>query len=219
MKVEYSEDKRMAFFDGYKFRRDAKTGYYLSTKPTDIGHRERLHCYVWRHFNGPIKTDYHVHHADADKGHNDIENLRCIPGRLHRKHHSSQRAALEYDALLENLIKNAVPKAAEWHKSPAGRAWHKENNKFSYEIVEKTCEYCGKPYKTVWHGNNKFCGNNCRAAARRKSGVDNETRICAICGGEFTTNKYTNTRCCSQRCSTELRWNKERKVRGEVPSI
>lgn len=51
-RVEYSQDGKTAYFDGYKFRRDAKTGYYLATKPTYQGKRERLHCYVWRTLKG-----------------------------------------------------------------------------------------------------------------------------------------------------------------------
>lgn len=82
-RVEYSQDRKTAYFDGYKFRRDAKTGYYLANKPTYQGKRERLHCYVWRYFNGPIPDGFHVHHVDENKSNNDIENLRCIPPKLH----------------------------------------------------------------------------------------------------------------------------------------
>lgn len=37
MRVTYNDDKTVAYFDGFKFRRDAKTGYFLSTKVTNQG--------------------------------------------------------------------------------------------------------------------------------------------------------------------------------------
>lgn len=41
--VQYFENGDLAFFNGVYFRRDKKTGYFLSsTKP-----RKRLHVYVW----------------------------------------------------------------------------------------------------------------------------------------------------------------------------
>lgn len=40
MKIIYSEDKKNAYYDGLKFRRDAKTGYNLYAKPTYQGKRE-----------------------------------------------------------------------------------------------------------------------------------------------------------------------------------
>ena len=36
-----------AYVDGYKFRKDTKTGYYLSTKKIGVS-RLRLHVYVWK---------------------------------------------------------------------------------------------------------------------------------------------------------------------------
>lgn len=47
----------------------------------------------------------------------------------------------------------------------------------------------------------KFCSNNCKSAYRRKSGVDNEERICKICGEIFITNKYSKAKVCSKKCS------------------
>lgn len=60
MRVTYSEDHKTAIFDGVKFRKDSKTGYYLAGKPTYNGHRERLHCYVWRFYNGPVPEGFHI---------------------------------------------------------------------------------------------------------------------------------------------------------------
>lgn len=221
MKVEYSADKKTAFFDGYKFRRDAKTGYYLANKPTYQGKRERLHVYVWRYFNGPIKDGYHVHHKDENKDHNDIENLACVFGDTHQKYHILKYTVNHREEMAKRLAETARPKASEWHKSEEGRAWHREHSfpVWEREETEHICEFCGKPFMSVDHGNNRFCSNNCKAAARRKSGVDDETRICACCGKEFRANKYGAKRFCSDGCRIAFRRNKRNQSIGQTTRI
>lgn len=214
MEIRYSEDHRLAFFNGYKFRKDMKTGYYLSSKPTDCGKRERLHCYVWRYYNGDIPAGYHVHHVDEDKEHNNIENLRCIPGSVHTSHHSRERVESEYDKICKNLIEKAVPEASKWHKSEEGRNWHRAHG-FQRQIIERICEYCGKPYTTTRNGRNRFCSNNCKMAARRKSRIDDETRVCIVCGKPFRANKYSKSKTCSRTCTCHLRWDNIHKAGGE----
>lgn len=220
MKVEYSEDTRVAFFNGYKFRKDLKTGYYLSTKKTDIGRRERLHCYVWRYNNGAIPKGFHVHHANEDKGNNDIENLRCIKGRTHTKYHSSKKAVENYEDICKKLLERAVPKAAQWHGTAAGKAWHSQHAKETIANMKETrfvCNYCGKEFfrKPIWKS--KYCSNNCKSGARRRSGVDNEMRQCPVCGGDFSVNKYSAQRCCSPRCGNQLSWDKKhQEMRGRA---
>lgn len=211
MEVNYSEDMRVAYFDGYKFRKDLKTGYYLSTKKTDIGRRERLHCYVWRFNNGEIPTGYHIHHINEDKSNNDIENLMCICGELHVHYHSEKRAENDYAAVCENLRKNAAPKAAKWHGSEEGKAWHSQHAKETFTNMEEkrgVCAYCGKEFSKKSFGEIKYCSNNCKTRARYKSGVDNEIRQCAVCGSDFFVNKYSAKRCCSAKCGRKLCWDK-----------
>lgn len=221
MKVEYSEDRKTAFFDGVKFRRDVKTGYYLAARPTYQGKRERLHVYVWRYFNGPIEDGYHVHHKDENKDHNDIDNLACILGDTHQKYHLLKYSVNHREEMAKNLEDKARPKASEWHKSEEGRAWHREHSflALNREETEHICEFCGKPFMSVDHGNNRFCSNNCKTAARRKSGVDNEKRICAFCGKEFVVNKYAKTKCCSRACARFLYIAGQRKASGQSTGL
>lgn len=221
MKVAYSADGNTAYFDGYKFRKDKKTGYYLATKPTYNGRRERLHCYVWRYFNGLLPMGYHVHHMDENKGHNDIENLACIFGCTHSKYHSLKYASGHMEAIAENLARRARPKASEWHKSEEGRQWHRKRGLPAsvYEKVEKVCEFCGKKYWTVDHGMSRFCSNWCKSAARRKSGVDDETRTCQVCGEPFTANRYSSKRFCSVQCRTEFHRSQIHKAAGETAGL
>lgn len=204
--VEYSDDGNVAFYDGYKFNRDKKTGYFLSTRKTDLGRQERLHAYVWRKHNGKPEQGYQVHHIDGDKNNNEIENLICVSGSIHSNYHANQYAAGHKREMLDNLDRNARPKAAEWHRSEAGREWHRlhgiktmENRK----LLDFVCEQCGKPFQSKKAGS-RFCCNACKSQWRRDAGIDNVIRVCAICGDKFTTNKYSKAQTCSSLCSRKL---------------
>ena len=192
------------YFNGVKFTRDDKTGYYLNSSM-----RMRMHRYVWEYYNGEIPDGYQIHHKDRDKGNNDISNLELIPFSAHAKLHSTERAEARHEWVVENLKENAQPKASEWHKSESGRQWHREHFEQVKDKVhpEETmiCEMCGKEYIGKVSAENRFCSNKCKAAWRRKSGVDNEVRICACCGTEFTANKYAKTQTCSRACANRQR--------------
>jgi endogenous inhibitor of DNA gyrase (YacG/DUF329 family) len=208
MKVVYSADGRNAIYCGYKFRKDKNTGYFLCTKKTDIGKRERLHCFVWRKNFGDIPDGFQIHHKDKNKDNNEIENLACIPKHEHMKLHADENARNNHDFMVNNLVENALPKAVEWHRSEQGREWHRKHSIEVYRNLEErkiVCENCGKYF--MYKANNKvrFCCNNCKASARRKSGVDNIERKCVICGNGFITNKYSKTRTCSGQCKYKLR--------------
>lgn len=205
MRVEYSEDSNTAWFDGYKFRKDRKTGYFLASKPTNGKKRERLHCYVWRYFNqaAEIPAGYHIHHKDGNKDHNDIENLACVKETIHLSHHSNERIQMYHAEISENLKNHAAPKAAEWHRSEEGRKWHSEHAKEVAEDMKPrkfVCQNCGKEFWRKPLGQIKFCSNNCKSAARRNSGVDDEIRKCEICGKEYRTNKYSPAKYCGPEC-------------------
>lgn len=206
MRVTYNEDKTVAYFDGFKFRRDAKTGYFLSTKVTSQGKRERLHVYVWRYNNGPIPEGRHIHHVDEDKYHNDIENLVCIGQSEHLSIHSRERVENDREKVVENLTQKAVPAAAAWHKSDAGREWHRNNWQSSLgkrKPATFKCQWCGRTFVSL-QAKSKFCSNNCKTKARKDSGVDNEIRTCKVCGKEFVCDKYAPTKTCSKECGIAL---------------
>lgn len=209
MKVEYDEDMDVAYFDGLKFRRDKKTGYYLNSRK-----HIRLHRYVWEYYNGKIPDGYCIHHIDEDKSHNDIENLACISKSDHATLHSKERAEFDYDELIRNLNENARPKASEWHRSNEGREWHKTQWSKSLGKVqpkEYICQNCGKTFYSKRYAS-KYCCNACASSARRKSGADNVIKICPICGKEFSSNKYAGVQCCSKSCANKLKWNRRRQV-------
>ncbi|MCD7735294.1 MAG: HNH endonuclease [Clostridiales bacterium] len=218
MMIQYSADGNVAFYGGYKFRRDPKSGYFLCTRKTDAGRRERLHVYVWRKAHGDIPEGYHIHHKDENKRNNEPENLACIPGTLHESFHGKEYSVNHREAQLKNLRENATPSAKAWHSSDAGRAWHSEHAKQNIQNMEKkeyVCQYCGRTYFCLpVGGEKKFCSNACKMRARYESGVDNETRKCAACGKVFSVNKYAKTRCCSRQCAVQLRAHRECEAGG-----
>lgn len=202
MKVSYSADGKTAVYCGYKFRKDPKTGYYLCSKKTDANKRERLHEYVWRSVNGEIPKGYHIHHIDKNKDNNEISNLQLLSIAEHMKTHAEMRTDKERQKLRDNLINNATPKAKAWHTSEAGREWHSNHAKEmlqNRQLREYQCTNCGCTF-TTYHvysdKANHFCGNNCRAAFRRRLGVDNVEKRCKKCGNTYIANKYQHTAYC-----------------------
>lgn len=201
------------YFDGKKFTRDERTGYYLcSTKSAD-GQRKRMHVYVWEYYNGKTPEGYHVHHIDGDKSNNTIENLKLISRHKHLSFHGKKQAVEKHDFFARNLIENAQPKAIKWHKSQEGREWHKNHyekmkNKF-HEKKDYICQNCGKEFISTNVGS-KFCSNKCKSAFRRKSGVDDENRRCSYCGKVFVCNKYSEKHFCSNTCAACARRKKNR---------
>lgn len=184
-----------------------KCGFYFQKKG------KRLHREVWEFHNGEIPQGYHVHHKDGNRSNNSIDNLALVLGKEHLSEHMKDETRKEY---ARKAIKKAIEQAPKWHRSAEGREWHSQQGKEAWEhreINTYTCLQCGRTYQTksVYGKNiNHFCSNNCKAAYRRASGVDNEERICPICGKTFVVNKYSKTKTCSRECGLERRWGSSR---------
>ncbi len=157
---------------------------------------------MWELFNGKVEKGFHVHHIDHNKFNNEIDNLTVVSKEKHRKIHADEMSEELKQKLAKNVIERAVPAAKAWHKSEAGKEWHSKHaieifkNK---DLLNYNCTYCDKVFETKrTYGNkeNHFCSNKCKAAFRRKSGVDNEIKQCIVCGGEFSANKYTKASRC-----------------------
>lgn len=205
------EKPQVIVIDGIKFYRENRYPcYYLGNVRIEGRKRRypmRAHIYVWRKHNGEIPEGYDVHHKDEDTSNNDISNLELI---LHSKHmslHANEKA----DLTRENMYKIVLPAAVAWHKSDDAKDWHKDHYEdvtraIWNEPVKMVCQNCGKEYTTV-HARascSSFCSNKCKAAARRKSGVDNIEKICTKCGKTYIANKYQGTIFCLE-CSPQRR--------------
>lgn len=202
--IEYLDNGKRALFGGLVFIRDDNTGYYLNSTLS-----LRLHRAVYEAVHGPIPAEYHVHHIDFDKANNEPGNLIALSREDHLKLHGAQLTDERLDDLRRNLMENAQPKAIAWHQSNEGREWHRKHYSEMKDALHKTtemnCLHCGHLFKTRDNGCSKFCSNACKSAFRRASGVDNEIRQCAICGGEYSVNKYSKHICCSRECAARYR--------------
>lgn len=208
MDVKCFEKGDLACFNGVYFRRDKSTGYYLSSRKID-GKRRRLHEFVYEAEKGDVPSGFCVHHVDGDKSNNNVSNLIAISRSEHSRIHALEEGRREQAR--ENVVKCAMPKAKEWHKSDEGRKWHSEHGKRVFENLEYnvyTCGNCGcefKSKKRYGENQNRFCSDKCRAAYRRKSGVDDVVKKCESCGGEYVASKYKQTKYCKECASKKRR--------------
>ena len=192
--------EKYQYFNGLRFTRDDKTGYYLNSTI-----RKRIHRYVWEYYNGEIPDGYQIHHKDGDKSNNSIENLELLKKSDHCKLHGDLLTEDQREWRRNNLNIVARPKAIEWHKSEQGHLWHiqqYEKMKDKLHIIVKcVCVNCGREFDG--HSNSRYCSNKCRSSYRRKTGVDSIQAVCAICGKPFIKNKYSNTMTCSKSCGAK----------------
>lgn len=187
-------------FMGRRFYMRPGVGYYRCD-PKYGG--EYMHRVVWRHFNGPIGPDDHVHHIDGNPANNAIENLEVMHSSDHARHHFIHDGphATACQAWLDTIR----PKAAEARRHPAVRAKLSEAaKKGAAERGDRTvtCVHCGVEFTCkAGYRRRMFCSRKCNHYARLKSGVDDVERACIQCGASFQTNRYVAASHCSKSCS------------------
>jgi hypothetical protein len=164
----------------------------------------RLHEEIWQAAYGPIPDGHHVHHRDHDPLNNDLANLVLITATEHHRHHYAERVERLGPTQFTVAARDA---AAAWHASAAGRAWHVEHGARTWanrKTGTRICAQCGGSYESRSRkGNEAFCSNACRAAARRAAGVDDVERRCQRCGIPFRVSRYAKTRFCSRSCANK----------------
>lgn len=172
----------------------------------------RLHRYVWEEAHGHIPKGFVVHHRDGDWANNALDNLELLDVREHNSISTNGVPLEEKQARMNH----ARITASKWHGSPEGIEFHRWLGRHAWKSRDshkQTCEYCGQAFETLArHGHTRFCSNKCKAAARRDSGVDDETRICRYCGASFRINKYSKVQCCSSSCAQQSRRKRERQL-------
>lgn len=209
IKMEIIYENDYAIVDSLRFRKDKKTGYYLSTYIN--GKRYRLHRYLYEKYKGNIPKGYEVHHKDHNKDNNNLNNLVLLSTKEHKLLHGRELTKEQREFYKNNLNEKARPKAIEWHKSEEAKEWHKEQYKKTLgnrKPQKLICEQCGKEYEVINNGTNRFCSNKCKSAWRRESGIDNETRKCIICGEEYICNKYSKKAKCDNCTPNQYKKNR-----------
>ncbi|HNT86284.1 MAG TPA: HNH endonuclease signature motif containing protein [Candidatus Hydrogenedentes bacterium] len=133
-----------------------------------------LHRDIWEFHHGPIPKGHDIHHKNEDTSDNRIENLECHTRSRHFAEH--KRANPEWnrwEGRKQHLAAIRL-KAAEWHASEEGRAWHREHAKDSLAAAREAVRKHGfkkKPFTCIWCGTEgtasnrrkKFCGSVCRS--------------------------------------------------------
>lgn len=193
---------------------DEKTGYYLNGTLN-----LRAHRYAYEQANGPIPPGFQIHHKDGDKANNHPDNLEALSASDHMRLHGDMRKVdPKWIAWARhNLTENARPKANEWHRSDAGRAFHIQHGRdvaAGMALRSYSCLQCGTRFEKKPFGNPKFCSNACKSAFRRASGVDNIIKTCKACGNDFSSGRYGENRTCGRSCANRLRAREKRDAKG-----
>ena len=199
------DSPKYIIYDGLKFCRDEKTGYYLNSTI-----RKRLHRYVWEKEVGTIPKGFHVHHINRNKADNRIENLSIMTAKGHERLHGQEQTIKE---LHRKLIEKARPYAVAWHKSEKGREWHsKQATGRKPPRTEKSCSVCGNLFFGTKQ--QKFCSNACKSKFRRDNSLDDVQRICEICGKPFMTTRFKKQKFCSRECASvgHIGWTQRKKA-------
>lgn len=202
--------EKYQYYNGLKFTRDEKTGYYLNSTL-----RIRMHRFVWLCEKGEIPKGYDVHHIDHDRSNNVISNLELLTKSQHRKTHFEEMSEEDKQVRRDIMNKKARPAANEWHKSDEGKKWHSEMVKKAWEdgrLGKKqkfTCEICGKEFEAIYKPGHKFCSGACSQKFLRQN-QPIVKRICIVCGKEYECKQNSLSKTCSKHCSNIMWHNRDK---------
>lgn len=155
------------YFDGGLYRVYPSSPYYAR------GGR-LLHRAAWSDAFGEIPKGCHIHHKDSNPANNALSNLECVESREHlsRTWRDGARSKPGY----KHFTDKARDAAAEWHRSEAGRLWHKRHAERSrswekWKREPKPCLHCGNTFEALVRksGHSQvYCTTNCKSAAYNK---------------------------------------------------
>jgi endogenous inhibitor of DNA gyrase (YacG/DUF329 family) len=128
---------------------------------------KKLHRDAWNMAFGPIPDRCHIHHRDGNPANNALDNLECIDPKEHLRHHPNK--------LPRTFNATARERAAEWHRSEAGRIWHRRHAQrqqgwTKWKRVSQPCAECNSQFDALARKGNaqKYCSTGCKVAAYRK---------------------------------------------------
>ena len=177
-----------------------------------------LHRYVWECNNGEIPKGYHVHHKDYNFSNNEIENLELVHASKHLSDHYKNQSQEFKDEKNRILQECARPEAAKWHRSEAGRKWHRKHaiGTIIGDVRELVCKECGESFETSLKREVKFCSRKCKSRYNmrvdRSIGKWDEERQCIVCGEKFKIYKWSKGKTCSKKCAAYLRHNRTESI-------
>lgn len=155
-----SRSKRQKFL-GFTFYCSKKYGagryYYMHYR----GHYHALHRFVWEYHNGAIPPGHHIHHKDGDPHNNRIENLECMFGPDHARHHTATAPLETHNCVYcgkEYQVKKFARKKGFCSMSCQGGARAKSR----VDDVLAPCSVCGKEFMGNKYRHPKQCSPECR---------------------------------------------------------
>ena len=130
-----------------------------------------LHREAWRVAFGAIPDGCHIHHRDSDRKNNLLENLECLPAKIHLQETLKNNPKRSFNA-------EAREKAADWHRSDEGRLWHRRHaeraqNWTKWKREPKDCSQCKTSFDALVRksGNTQvYCSSACKVKAYRERG-------------------------------------------------
>lgn len=170
-------------WDGRKFWREAKTGYYLDND------RNRLHRLVYEKHFGSIPKGFDVHHKDENTANNAPGNLVALPHGAHLRLH---RAGKRVGTSDQN---------AAWSR----RSWNVRKR------VKVECLGCRNTFRSRARGEpRKFCSSAC-LERYRSSAFQPCRRSCVQCGHEYIAQR-TAQKFCTRQCNNTAAQQRERAI-------
>jgi hypothetical protein len=166
------------------------------------GRLTSLHRAKWEKANGAIPNGHDVHHKDGNPLNNRLSNLQLLTVAEHRRLEGERGSHSTPKAIVH--LASIRSKAAEWHRSPAGREWHREHAEHSLRTIpyrDCVCRSCGEPFRAR-NPRAAYCSSKCYQRDNKR-----EAKLPAVCGWcakSFKAAKRTR-RFCSYSCSSFAR--------------
>ena len=161
------------YFNGLKFTRDDKTGYYLNSTI-----EKRMHRYVWEFYNGPIPKGYDIHHDEhPGEGRKNFAKAVEAAKDWHKSKEGKEwhsKHAMETFSGKRTLICEMCGKEYEtqYHgnnKFCSNACRSKWRRKSGLDNVTRVCVICGKEFLTNKFKKVRYCSRSCANKAMWRS--------------------------------------------------
>ena len=204
-------------FEGTTYKRyinavkNSMRNYFSPIRGSTRKGKGYLHREIWKSQRGDIPEGMVGHHKDGNTLNNSIDNFEI----MRRQDHQSMHAKAHFIAHPEFItlsLQRARDAASEWHGSPEGIEWHKQQFKKHPPVkkrAEMPCKWCGIIFVGII-GESEYCTAACYQRMRHFTGKNNVEKICAGCGKIFISDICYKKKTCSRKCTSDARKEKMR---------
>ena len=202
-------------FDGYVWSRKPSGYYQSTTRCSDESRKNWLHQYIYEKEKGKIPEGYEVHHKDANKENNSINNFELLSAKEHQEEHREQN--VENGSKLAKYVEENFEEVQALAKLGKSGQYIGKSKRRKYENSPIRCAHCGEefvPHKKA-RKDTKFCSTSCSGKWHKRFGVTD--RECKDCGTVFTPVTKASTTC--EKCRLENRVRGSNKVVNKVCKV